>query len=125
MNSLRLTTIGGAIATSVGTVMFLTNPGQQGYQEYANQTIGIHLKEKVCAQASQKLGEWVQAQCHILVDTARPRVAQFVSQQTQRQNYILFSIYQTDLPIPAPYPDYHLETLGILGQFYTYQADEL
>lgn len=124
MASLRLTGITMAIATGLGTVMFFSNPGEQSYQEYAEQNLGIHLKQKLCSQASEQFGGWMQNQCYTLVDTARPHLAQFVSQQTQRQNLLLFSIYRTDLPTPPPLPSYHLETLGILGNFYTYYAKE-
>ena len=125
MSRLRHIGFGGTILIVLGGIMFLTNPGEQGYQQYADEVLETHLKEKVCAETSQKLGKWLHSHCHTLVDTARPHLNQIITQQTTRANFILFSIYQTDLPIPDPFPDYHLETIGMLGNFYTYQADKL
>ncbi len=106
-------------------MMFLNNPGIKGYLKYDDRALETHLKEEVCAKASPKLGQWLENQCYDLVNTAHPHLARIIVQQTTRVNFILFSIYQTDLPIPDPFPDYHLETIGMLGNFYTYQADKL
>ena len=125
MNSWRHIGVGGTILIGLSGIMFLSNPGLRGYQKYADEALETRLKEEVCAEASQKLGQWLNNQCYSLVDTARPHLTQIITQQTTRTNFILFSIYQTDLPIPDPFPDYHLETIGMLGNFYTYQADEL
>jgi hypothetical protein len=125
MNRWQNIGIGGTILIGLLGIMSLTNPGQKGYQQYANETLNIYLKEKVCLDASLQLGQWLQGQCHYLVDTASPHLAQTIARQTTRTNFILFSIYQSDLPLPDPLADYHLETIGLLGNFYTYQADEL
>ncbi|MGF1540961.1 MAG: DUF4359 domain-containing protein [Pleurocapsa sp.] len=117
--------VGSMILIGLSGIMCLTNPGQQSYQEYADETLKTHLKEKVCVEAAPKLGQWLQSQCYNLIDTASPHLAQIIAQQTTRTNFILFSIYRTDLSTPDPLPDYHLETIGLLGNFYTYQADEL
>jgi hypothetical protein len=122
---LPLTGVAGAIVIGLGVVMFLTNPEPKNYEKYAEQTLDSQLKEKLCLQVSQDIGKWVQSQCHTLVDTARPQIAKIVTQNTTRQNFILFSIYQTDLPLPSSLPDYHAETFAILGNFYTYQIDRL
>ena len=118
-----LTGIASTIAVGAGIAMFLTNPEPKKYKQYAEEALNFQLKEKVCLQISQELGKWLQSQCHTIVDTARPQLAEIVAQQTARQNFILFSIYQTDLPLPSPLPDYHAETIGILGHFYTYYID--
>ena len=125
MTRLRNTGIGGIITISLGAIAFLTNPGQQKYQEYADATLKTQLKDKVCAQVIEDLGPWLEGQCHILVNTASPYLAEVVSQQTKRQNFMLFSIYQADLPLPPPLPSYQVETIGILGNFYTYKAEKL
>lgn len=125
MGSWKNSGIASAVTIGFVVLTFLTNPGQQGYQQYADATLKAHLKEKVCLQVAEELGTWLEDQCRIIVDTASPHLAQIINQQTKRQNFLLFSIYQTDIPLASPLPDYHLETLGILGHFYTYQADKL
>lgn len=125
MTRFRNIGIGGIITIALGAIAFSTNPGELGYQKYANATLKTQLKEKVCTQVTEDLGAWLEGQCHILVYTASPYLAEVISQQTKRQNFLLFSIYQADLPLPSPLPNYHLETIGVLGNFYTYQAKKL
>ena len=109
----------------LGAIALITNPGEAGYQKYAEETLKNHFKDKVCDEVSKDLGAWLEGQCQILVDIASPNLSQVVSQQTKRQNFFLFSIYQADFPLPSPLPKYHVETIGILGNFYTYQAKKL
>ena len=119
------TGIGGMIVIGLGAIAFLTNPGQQGYQKYVDAAIKNQMKDKVCNQVTEEVNPWLEGQCHILINTASPYLAQVVNQQTKRQNFFLFSIYQADIPLPSPLPSYHLETIGVLGNFYTYQAKQL
>ncbi|MDJ0593573.1 MAG: DUF4359 domain-containing protein [Pleurocapsa sp. MO_226.B13] len=125
MTRLRSTSIVGIILVSLGAIAFLTNPKQQGYKRYADVALKTQFKDKVCTQVAEELGVWLEGQCHILVNTASPYLAEVVSQQTKRQNFMLFSIYQADLPLPPPLPSYQVETIGILGNFYTYKAEKL
>ena len=115
----------GIVALGLGAIALITNPGEIEYKEYANITLRTHLKDKVCPRAIEDLGAWLGGQCNLLVDTASPYLTQVIAQQTERQNFFLFSIYQADLPLPSPLPTYHVETIGILGNFYTYQAQKL
>ena len=125
MTRLKTKSIAGIMLIGLGAIAFLTNPQEQSYQRYADATLKDRLKEKVCAQVTEELGAWLESQCHTVVNASSPYLAQVVSQQTTRKNFLLFSIYQADLPLPTPLPDYHIETLGILGNFYTYQAKQL
>ena len=125
MTTLRNKSIAGILLVAFGAIAFLTNPQKQGYKKYANRTLKAQLKDKVCTQVTEELGAWLEKQCHTIVDTSSPYLAQVLDQQTTRKNFLLFSIYQADLPLPAPLPDYHIETIGILGNFYTYQAKKL
>ena len=123
MTKLKLSV--GAISLGLGAIAFLTNPGQQKYRQYADNILRTELQDRVCTQVSEDLVQWLESQCYILVSAASPYLAEVVIQQTTRHNFLLFSIYQADLPLPSPLPTYHLETLGILGNFYTYRAKKL
>ena len=125
MASLKNKSIGGIILIGLGAIAFLTNPQKPSYQKYAGATLKEQLKEKVCTQVAEELGAWLERQCYTIVDTSSPYLAEVVDRQTTRQNFLLFSIYQANISLPSPLPDYHIETLGILGNFYTYQAKEL
>ncbi|MEM8676047.1 MAG: DUF4359 domain-containing protein [Cyanobacteria bacterium P01_G01_bin.67] len=117
--------MGGVIVLAIGAIALATNPGEQKYQEYANTTIQTKLKDKVCTQVAEDLGIWIEGQCQILITTAGPYLADAINQQTTKHNFLLFSIYQADLSLPQPLPEYRLQTLGILGNFYIYQAQKL
>ena len=102
-----------------GFILVITNPGQGNYEEYAAKKLNIYLKEDVCPEINQQL----RNPCRILVDFARPQLNLAIANQTQRQNFILFSIYETNLSIPSALPDYYFATLGIFDKFYTYCAE--
>ncbi len=102
-------------------VLLATNPGRAKYEQYAAKALNSYLKERVC----QDLTEVLTSPCNILVELARPQLKLEIANKTQRKNYLLFSIYETDLSLPSTFPDYHFETVGILDYFYTYQAENL
>lgn len=115
----------GIVLLGLGGLMIVTNPGRQDYQQYAAQTINSRLKEKVCNEASETMGSWLQSHCHTLVDTASPQLSQVIDRQTKRQNFLLFSIYQTNFFVPSPLPNYHFATVGLFDNFFTYQAEKI
>ncbi|MEM8830576.1 MAG: DUF4359 domain-containing protein [Cyanobacteria bacterium P01_G01_bin.19] len=125
MTRFKKTSIVGIFGIGLGVIAFLTNPQKSSYQAYASETLKTQVKEQVCTQVKEEVGAWLEGQCHILIATASPFLAEVISQQTTRKNFLLFSIYQVDLPLPNPLPDYHVETLGILGNFYIYQAKKI
>ena len=118
-------TLVSILAVGLGAIAFVTNPGEKKYREYASATIKTEFKEKVCVRVAEDLGQWLEGQCHLIISTASPYLAEVINQQTERRNFLLFSIYQADLPLPTPLPDYHLETIGVLGNFFIYQAEKL
>ena len=126
MTSLKLNLSIGSIALiGLGILLSLTNPGQKSYEKYASQTLNVYLKENVCTKLPPEIITLLQSHCHSLVDTIGPQLSQIIARQTTRQNFILFSIYQTDLSIPASLPDYQIKTIGVLKQFYTYDSEQL
>ena len=122
--ALKNISIAGIIAMGIGAIAFFTNPGEEKYQNYADLTLRTEIKDKICARVSQDLGVWLEGQCHILITTASPYLAEVVTQQTKRENFLLFSIYQTNLPLPDPLTNYHVETIGAFGNFFIYQAQQ-
>ena len=117
--------IAGIITAGIGALALVTNPGVAGYRQYADDKIKTEIKEKICTQIASDVGIWLEGQCHVLVTSASPYLAEVISQQTERQNFYFFSIYQADLSLPAPLPEYHVATLGVFGNYYTYEAKKL
>ena len=125
MTRLKNTSIAGIFLIGMGAIAIITNPQESAYEKYAALALKTQFKDKVCTQVTEELGSWLETQCHIIINTTSPYLAEAIAQQTKRQNFLFFSIYQADLPFPPPLPNYHVETIGILGNFYTYQAKQL
>jgi hypothetical protein len=117
-------TLGGTALVGLAGWMVLTNPGQETYEEYATEQLTTYLKDEACTQVPNALENFLQRQCKSLVDTGRPQLEQIIAKTTQRQNFILFSIYRTNLEISPLLPVYHFETLGAFQNFYIYQAQK-
>ncbi|MBD0344086.1 MAG: DUF4359 domain-containing protein [Coleofasciculus sp. Co-bin14] len=116
--------IGGAAMVVLGVAMALTNPSQDTYEAYAVEQLTTYLKEEACMEVPSVFGNVLQRQCKTFVDTGRPKIQQIIAQTTQRQNFIFFSIYRTNLTIGPVLPVYHFETLGVFQNFYIYQAEQ-
>jgi hypothetical protein len=108
----------------VGSAMAITNPRRQAYQEYAAEKMGTYLKEEVCADAPQTLGDFLERQCNNLVDSGQKPLQEMIAQSTERHNYFLFSIYETNLSLMAGLPSYRFKTIGIFQNFFTYESQE-
>ena len=123
MKSLRIVTyIGAAALAGLGVVMAVTNPSQPAYEEYGVQQLTVYLKNDVCTKTPKAFESLLKRNCTVLVDSIRPQMQQIFSKSTQRQNFIFFSIYRTDLSITPFIPSYHFETVGAFQNFYTYTA---
>jgi hypothetical protein len=116
--------ISSVALVGVGVSMALTNPNQATYEEYATEQLTTYLKDEACTQAPKVFSNFLQRQCKSLLDTGRPQIQLIISKATQRQNFILFSIYRTNLDIGPYLPAYHFETVGAFQNFYVYQAAE-
>ena len=125
MKTLRIITYScGAALAGLGVLMAVTSPSQPAYEEYAVQRLTEYLKKDVCTKAPKAFGGLLQRNCGVLVDSSRPQMQQIVSQSTQRQNFIFFSVYRTDLSVNSLLPSYHIETVAAFQNFYTYKAQQ-
>lgn len=124
MKSLRIITyIGAAALAGLGVAMAVTNPSHAAYEEYAVQRLTEYLKNEVCTKVPKAFENFLQRNCTVLVDSNRPQMQQIITESTQRQNFIFFSIYRTDLSVNQFIPSYHFETVGVFQNFYTYAAE--
>ncbi|MEH2063732.1 MAG: DUF4359 domain-containing protein [Nostoc sp.] len=108
----------------LGVTMAKTNPNQLEYEEYAVQRLTKYLKTDVCKQTTNIIQNLIHFNCNKLVDSANPQMQEIIARTTERQNYIIFSIYRTDLKISSWMPSYKFETVAAFDQFYTYTAEE-
>jgi Domain of unknown function (DUF4359) len=120
--------MGGVVLIGLGSAMAVTNPSSRDYESFAVEHLTEYLKDNACKKLPKELGDFGQQWCQTLgktaIDTGRPQLKQIIAQQTERRNFIVFSVYRTKLNLP-PFPAYEFETLGFLQQFYTYRSEEL
>lgn len=113
--------------------MAATNPTEEAYRDFAAEQIAEHLKENECV----KLDSSIRNVCNLLDSSdGQKLLKRMVTENTERQNYGLWSIYKTNfstqnlLPsflgglINLPSVSYEAETIGILGNFQTYRAEQ-
>jgi hypothetical protein len=113
----------GVAFLGLATAMAITNPRPAAYDEYATQQLTVYLKDNACTQAPDILGDVLQAQCVQLLEQNQTQLREFISRSTERQNFVVLSIYKTDLSLNELLPTYHFETVGVFQWFYTYKAE--
>ncbi|MBF2066029.1 MAG: DUF4359 domain-containing protein [Calothrix sp. C42_A2020_038] len=121
-----------AIITGVGVVglcflaaaMVKSNPNEAAYQEYAVQELSNYLKSNVCKKSLGILEKLINNRCDKIVDTASPQMHDIIAASTVRHDFVIFSVYHTELKISDWVPSYKFETVGAFDRFYTYNAQQ-
>lgn len=103
------------------TVLIVTNPGTGRYESYASQQLISYLKDDLCTQTTEI--DEIQSTCRILIDTTSPQIKMILIRNTRQQNFLLFSLYHTNLNFSPIVPEYNFATLGIVDRFFTYQSE--
>jgi hypothetical protein len=122
--STMIASVGAAGIAVLGVTMTMTNPQQPKYEEYAVEKLTTYLKTDFCQKTPNFLQNLIQFNCNQLVDSANPQIRDIIAATTKRQNYIVFSVYTTDLKIDNLIPGYKFETVGAFDNFYTYKAQK-
>ena len=113
-------TVSGGLFLLFGLFLLITNPGNKQYEEFATKELVKYLKENICQAKSAQLEEAIKSQmCNLMVDTGKKQVPRLVAETTNRYNYVLFSLYETNLLA------YNFETIGVLNQFYVISVDQV
>ncbi len=120
-STIALSIVGLALV-GAGVAMAATNPNDEAYQAYATEQLTVRLQETVC----QDLGvEFLQQQCNNALKSGQEKLKATIAQGTQRQNFVLFSIYKTDLTLPIPLvPKFQVETVGAMNSFHIYKVQK-
>ncbi|MEB3294431.1 MAG: DUF4359 domain-containing protein [Synechococcales bacterium] len=118
----------GLSSVGIGGVMWITNPTQEAFENYAI----AQLKTELCPQIPLGFAK----QCPKAVDDNQDYLKNLIRKNTTRQDYVLFSHYYTHLSVRSLVPEtvwsalaflpipttYRLEAVGMFGQFFIYQA---
>ncbi|MBD2775458.1 DUF4359 domain-containing protein [Iningainema tapete] len=125
MKAFTIMACAGAVAlAAVGVAMATTNPSPAEYEEYAAQQLTEYIKANVCKKTPNLLKNLVNLNCNQLIESANPQMRDIIAASTQRQNFLIFSIYRTDLTLNSLVPSYQFETVGAFDKFYTYNAQQ-
>lgn len=106
-------TITGSLLFTASFLLFFTNPPQKKYEQFAAEQLVKYAKENVCMAKSENIQEAVKSQmCNLIIDTGKHQIPKLIEKTTHQRNYVLFSIYETNLYI------YNFETIALLNQFF-------
>lgn len=107
----------------LGELMVSTNPNKNAYVDYVALNLVTDVKSAICR--NPKLTHWLSIPNTVLGETCETifnvtdaigseSLKRYISAATQRQNFVVFSIYTLDLP------GRKFTTLGALGNFRTF-----
>lgn len=118
----------GVCLLGIGVATAVTNPGQASYEAYATRRLTAYLQDEVCPKAGI-----LEDTCSSALVDNQAQIRQFVGRNTERQNFVFWSIYQTELSLGDALPSivsdlvpsYYFESVGIFSSFYTYKAERI
>ncbi len=115
-----LITFSSGLVVITSVVLLFTNPSERRYEEFATEQLVIYAKENICSANSGNLEQAIKSQvCNLMIDTGRNKIPELITEKSQRKNYLLFSIYETDLFL------YEFQTIGIFNSFYILDVQEI
>jgi hypothetical protein len=108
----------------VAGVMAFSNPNKNEYIDYASGKFVREIPKSVCEsdRTKQQLNDDFSQNMIDLCNSGlkwalianQESIRATIARNTQRHNYLLFSIYRTDVP------DYSFKTIGAIGNFFTF-----
>ncbi len=99
--------IGAAVVVGV---MAITNPSKESYITYATEQFSETGKTSICAGENIPLA--AQQSCKFVISQGKGVIKRIVENSTKQQNYVLFSLYETDLP------NKKVTTIAAFGNFH-------
>jgi hypothetical protein len=97
-------------AVVVAGVMAFTNPSKERYIEYATEQFSESGKTSICAGDNMPIA--AQQSCKFVISQGKGVIKSLVTNSTKQQNYVLFSLYETDMP------NKKVTTIAAVGNFY-------
>ncbi len=99
----------------------LTNPDRDAYEAYAVDRIGDLAKDQ-CDRAPAGLGVLIQEPCRAAIAAYKPQLRPLLAATTSRQNWLILSIYRSDISVPAINFNGRVESIGMFNNFFTYKT---
>jgi hypothetical protein len=107
--------------SGLGGLMALTNPSRAAYESFAVDRIGDLAKDK-CDSAPDGLGVFIQGPCRAAIEAYKPELRPILAAATSRQNWVLFSIYRSNIMVPIVNLQVRVESVGIFDRFFVYKT---
>lgn len=129
---LAVALLGGGLVVGLA----ITNPGPAAFAEYGGGRLTALLVKEVCDQDGMTgVLRLLIRQCPALIQSQRPALGTLVGINTRRRNFLLFSVYHTELDLAALLPGlrqipdlrlprYEATTLAAAGQFLMLRSGE-
>jgi hypothetical protein len=105
----------------LGSIMALTNPGRSAYEVYAVEQLA-DLAMNQCDRVPDGVRGVLQGPCRAAIASIKPQLGPMLAAATIRQNFILFSIYRSNISIPAANLNAQMESIGAFNNFFTYKT---
>jgi hypothetical protein len=99
--------------TAIACVMAFSNPSKERYIDYATDQFAEMGKSSFCSDAN--IPSLAQQSCKFMVSQGRRVIKPYIEGSTKQQNFILFSIYDTEMP------NRKLMTIAAFGNFFTFK----
>jgi len=98
-------------AAAIAGVMAITNPSKERYIDYATEQFAEKGKNSLC---SSDMPLAAQQSCKFVISQGKSVIKPYIENSTKQQNFILFSIYATELP------NKKLNTIAVFGNFHMF-----
>ena len=109
---MKLQTVVIGVAAISG-VMAFSNPSKERYIDYATDQFAEMGKSSLCSDSN--LPSLAQQSYKFMVSQGRRVIKPYIDGSTKQQNFILFSIYETEMP------NRKLSTIAAFGNFYMFR----
>lgn len=121
MKGSQVILLGMLTGCGIGGLMVLTNPDRGAYEDYAVERVSS-LAQDQCDRAPAGFGVVLQGPCRAAIVSFKPQIRPLLAATTSRQNLIFFSLYRSDISIPAIDFNARVESIGIFDRFFTYKS---
>lgn len=105
-----------AVIGAITITLVVTNPDQETFLNYGTQAMATEIKEGICDRSN--LANLVKDICQSAIDQQKGSIRVYLNNFTRRQNYIIGSIYTTELPNSK-----HI-AIGAFGNFISFKQDK-
>jgi hypothetical protein len=107
--------VGFGLLCGLSVVLAANNPKQEYYTDFATQTVSKFLIRDLCRandHTPKLFDTMIKDGCQAFMQQGKTEIRAFIAHNTERQNFILFSLYTTEFPIRP------LRVLGIFNHFF-------